>query len=120
MIVVAVVGLLFGVFSLDRTIEATEENRPRTLCGSHDAYHDTERLFLDGEIDYSPVYLQSRMLLDAQRDSGDSAAPEDHLNRMKILYNESLKMKMDCNPNVRYALRLYLLEAEYWVAQQRR
>jgi hypothetical protein len=79
-------------------------------------YDEAERLFLSGETDHLPVYAQSRMLLEAQRDLGDASAARDHLTRMRNLQKKAAPL---CNNHLQHQVALFVLEAEYWAMQER-
>jgi hypothetical protein len=116
MLAVAVTAVLIAVSSSmerRRRVHAAAQAR---YSAALRVYAEAERLFLGGETDHLPVYWQSRMLLEAQRDLGDAAAAaRGHLKRMKKL---QATLGPVCNSHAQSEAKLYVVEAEYWVLRE--
>ncbi len=83
-------------------------------------YKDAERLFLSGEIGIEQLYWPSRMLLDAQRATGDPVAAHDHLKRMEK-FHKAATAAMGLGHISSYEFKIlnaFVTEAEYWVKEE--
>jgi hypothetical protein len=76
--------------------------------------------FLGGEIDVRAVYLDSRIVLEAQREMGDSTWASDHLQRMRAVQRTLARLpgNVCINDETRTHLECMVKEAEFWVLRE--
>ena len=118
MIAVAITAVFLVI---PRTLAHRREVRERAearYVAAVQSYAQAEALFINARIEIYDVHLVSRMLLEAQRDIGNSAAAMDHLKRMQKVRSLEWSKKVFAPSHAVSAADLFVKEAELWVAKE--
>jgi hypothetical protein len=114
-VVILAVILFVGLRVVERQRQLNKAAHAR-YAASLALYHGTERLFRGGEVGVQQVYDHSRIVLEAQREMGDSAWASDHLGRMRALAKllNGLPGDCCCDRPTRNLIDYAVKEAEFW------
>jgi hypothetical protein len=111
----AAVILFVGLRTVERWRQLNKAAQAR-YAASLALYQATEKRWRGGEVGVQPLYVQSRMVLEAQREWGDPAWASDHLKRMRAveMFIKGLPGNECLYREIYIFAEFMVKEAEYW------